>query len=597
MLPTSEKLFSSVIPGPNPTGNLHVGHVLNLCLQDVFIRWKDINGYKVHWISSLDHGATSTQEVVTKKVRKEVGKDYSEQAYFDAQREWIDNYTSIILDEFKMLRLSLVDNDQVFMTNPMFTEFCQNFLQYLESNSYVYSKHVVTPWSFKLQTSTDLADYRKANVNKSVYICKIVNDVTGNNIEFRVNNLFELVSLQGISSTSEGELISSKLTELFGHTELQILQGSGTENENCAFCPSHNINDFELALSKNLDVRCNVDADGTILNGSLAGLNLLVDKFKIISALKQQEVIVEEISLAEKESLYRLTNEPIVYFYSQQTMLDAHKLAEKAIATLESSCYRIEPDSMRALTLTLLQNIKNKPAEIVNADWAIQRMLSCGTPINKGESIHSHGAKFDMKFSCSLWAFFTHHYYVNDRVSYSDLVKNSICTTGTDLIPFWIVPILLLSETDYLPVPFSHVIVHPLICDKNGEKMSKSLGNVVSPTELIDEFGVDALRLYIISQLGGEEFKLLLNKENISKMNVFLNKLEKLKTSVKGHTANLELKNLFDKVETALDQYTLKELGNSLDELMRVMIQAESISQADFDRAQVIFSVITGHKT
>jgi valyl-tRNA synthetase len=571
MIKSSIGIFSSILPAPNPTGDLHLGHTLNLCLQDMYCRWRSILGDDIYWLGAVDHGATSTLDVVTRELKRD-NKSHSNESIKNYIPVFIKEHSEKIFSQFQELNLLMDFEEKISFADENFIDFSRNFIKYLHDNGYIYEEKSLVSWSYDLQTSTDISDYNLVDGISNKYLCGATDSVSGKMVTFFVDDICHLICGQAIISSDFGGIINDiNFKKYLGLKNMHFLRPNEFQGgffHSVIFCPSHIKSHFDYAAKVGYPIGTNVGEDGLIIRGKLAGLHVFRDLEEIISTLQQCGLIISVEKTAQMMRVYRLTGEPLTYCYTNQRLFAAHKLLELAQEKIKSGEVLIRPCAAEKYLLYWFELMKGIGAQSIDSEWSIERNIIWGTPFavpSEPKVKSSRPSVLDMRFSGSLWAFYTHLYYADD-ISYDSLSSNAICVTGIDLLFFWILPIMLLGCTGYLPTPFKTVIVHPLVCDEFGEKMSKSKGNVISPKSLLVKYGIAVLRLYLISALPADEDQLFFKENEIALAAQWLDMMSRLRVieTDQSHSSVVELSALVQSVEDAINGAHVDKLGNGL---------------------------------
>ncbi|MGN0795480.1 MAG: valine--tRNA ligase [Christensenellales bacterium] len=547
--PNSEKEpFTIMMPPPNITGQLHMGHALNQTIQDIIIRFKRMDGYEALWLPGTDHASIATEVKIVEQMKKDgvTKNDIGRDGFMERAWAWKEQYGGRIVEQLKRLGTSCDWSKEAFTMD----ENCSNavldaFVKYYEKGL-IYRGDRIINWCPCCKTALSDAEveyseqdsflwhYRYPFADGSGYITiattrpeTMLGDtaVAVNPKDERYKDLIGKM-LRLPLTDREIPLIADEYVELgFGTGAVKIT-------------PAHDPNDFEVGLRHNLEVIRVMD-DGGIMNenaGKYQGLDRMEARKQIVSDL-------QELGLVEKIEPYKhnvgecyrchSTVEPIV---SKQWFVKMKPLAEPAIKAVKSKKIEFIPKRFEKIYFNWMENIK---------DWCISRQLWWGHRIpayycdDCGEMVVSKtkvdvcpkcGGKMrqdedvlDTWFSSALWPFSTLGYpKKNKNLDY--FYPTNVLVTAYDIIFFWVARMIFSGLEFMNEVPFSEVLIHGIVRDNQGRKMSKSLGNGVDPLVLIDKYGADALRFSLASGIApGSDTRF--SDEKIESCRNFMNKL------------------------------------------------------------------------
>ncbi len=543
--------FSIVIPPPNVTGVLHLGHALDVSIQDVMIRYKKLNGFKAIWIPGTDHAGIATQtkfEAWLKKENKPGRKELGREEFIKQLMAWKDIQSNTIHEQWKKMGLCLDYSNEKFTMDKDINETVNKVFVELYNNKLIYRGKKLINWDVKLQTAiSDIEVIRKETKTKLYYIKYYTDSKFKKYITIattRPETMFGDVCIfvhpedkrykkiidKHVYNPANGEWIPV-LTDKYIDMEF------GTGVMKCT--PAHDFNDYALAQKYKLDKVNIMSPDGTMneLAGEFAGLDRLVCREKFVKKLENGNFIdhiddnyVSQIGYSER------TNEIVEPYISNQWFVKMKPLAKKVIANQKAK--------RKDLTTTFLPKRFDKALNtwLTNIeDWCISRQLWWGhqLPIwynNKTGNIYCDTkAPEDIKnwtrdedvldtwFSSGLWPLVCLNWPKKNKM-YDTFFPTSVLVTGYDILTFWVSRMMMLSTYFTDKTPFDKVYIHGLIRDAQGRKMSKSLGNGVDPMDIIDEYGADTLRLFLTSSSTiGEDLRYI--PEKLKANWGFLNKL------------------------------------------------------------------------
>ena len=549
----SGKPYCIVLPPPNVTGILHLGHAWDAALQDTMIRYKKLLGFKTLWIPGFDHAGIATQIKYEEylrnnnlKSRLEMGRD----EFIKNLSIWKDEHANFIRKQWARLGLSLdysslkftMDKDINQSVNRVFTE--------LYNNKLIYKGLKLVNWDVKLKTAiSDIEVIYTPTKTELYYFKYFLTDDKTKFIEIattRPETMFGDVCIF-VNPTDKryANLINKTVLNPVNQCELKILADKYIEKEfgsgamKCT--PAHDFNDYELAIKHNLKKINIMNSDGTMneLCGEFQGMDRLVCRKALVKKLESEGYISKINSNYETQiGKSDRTGEIIEPYLSMQWFIKMKPLAKKVILNQKKRNKEFSttflPKRFDKTLLTWLENIE---------DWCISRQLWWGHRIpvwyhkqtgkvfvgdkkmlpSKPTMWKQEEDVLDTWFSSGLWPMVCLGWN-NDSQKFNEFFPTSILVTGYDIIFFWVSRMMMLSTYFTGKTPFEKVYIHGLIRDEKGRKMSKSLGNGIEPINVIDEYGADTLRLFLTSSSTiGEDLNF--SYEKIKNSWNFLNKL------------------------------------------------------------------------
>ncbi len=535
----SNKKFSIVIPPPNVTGRLHMGHALNNSLQDVLIRFKRMKGYETLWQPGTDHAGIATQAVVEKNLEKEnlnknlLGRD----KFIERVWEWKDESGGIILDQLKKLGCSCDWSRTRFTMDKDLSKAVIKVFVDLYKNDLIYKDKKLVNWDTKLQTAISDLEVIQKDVQSNLYYInyQILNST--NKITIATTRPETMMGDTAIAVNPKDErykpLIGKNVLIPIVNRTIKIIadhyadpdQGSGAVK----ITPAHDFNDYEVGRRNKLEIINIFEKNGSInKNGikELIGLNRFEARKLLVKKLKESGHLVKIENIKNKVPYGDRSNSIIEPLLTEQWFVDAKKLSQKPIKIVKEKKTTFYPETW---TKTFFQWMKNIEP------WCISRQIWWGHRIpawydsnnniyvaeNESEALKLAKKKnkkkvklnqetdvLDTWFSSALWPFATLGWPAKTK-ELSKFYPTSVLVTGFDIIFFWVARMLMMGNFFKNKTPFNKVYVHALVRDEKGQKMSKSKGNVIDPLELINEYGADSLRFTLTSMASpGRDVKL-----------------------------------------------------------------------------------------
>lgn len=516
--------FCIVIPPPNVTGQLHMGHALDGTFQDILIRWKRMQGYNTLWVPGTDHAGIATQARVEEHIRKEEGisrHDLGREQFLERVWAWKEEYGSRIINQLKKLGSSADWQRECFTMDEGCSRAVREVFVQLYEKGLIYQGNYSVNWCPNCATTlSDIEVDHEEQVGHLYYIKYPFADDNGY-IEIATTRPETMLGDTAVAVNPKDkrhrDLIGRKVILPLVDREIPII---GDEYVDPSFgtglvkiTPAHDPNDFEIGLRHNLEQIqvIGLDAHMTKAAGDYAGLDryacrkLVIDdlgKLDLLTSVKEHQHAIGQC--------YRCDTvvEPLV---SKQWFVKMKPLAEPAIRAVKDRTIKFVPERFNKNYLHWMENIK---------DWCISRQLWWGHRIPiwycddcgeifaaiddpsrcrkcDSENIRQDPDVLDTWFSSSLWPFSTLG-WPDTTPELEYFYPTSVLVTGFDIIPFWVARMIFMGLEFMDQRPFNDVLIHGLVRDQLGRKMSKSLGNGVDPLEVIEQYGADALRFNLV---------------------------------------------------------------------------------------------------
>lgn len=594
--------FSIVLPPPNVTGSLHMGHAFNTTIQDILIKYKRLKGFDVKWQAGLDHAGIATQMVVEKKLLEKgiLRKNITREEFLDHVWKWKEESGGIILDQLKQLSHSIDFDNVKFTMDERVSELVVAIFVKLYEEGLIYKDKKLVNFDPVLETAvSDLEVVTKEEKTDLYYISYVFEEDQSQNIIIattRPETIFADVALAVHPNDDRyKDLVGKKVLIPIIKKAIPIIadeypnpeKGSGVVK----ITPGHDFNDFEVGKRHGLDVINILDFNGNLnsnVPNEYQGLSVLDARKKILTEL---EVIKVEKILSPMPYGDR-SNALIQPLVTEQWFLNVSDMAKEAIKAVEDGLVKFYPKSWENTFFHFLKNIE---------PWCISRQLWWGhripawyaeddkvfvakTEAEANEKAFAHfGKKVSLKqdndvldtwFSSQLWPFasldFDAGHLENTQSYKGKYFPTDVLVTGFDIIFFWVARMLMISLHLFKKPPFKHVYVHSLIRDSKGQKMSKSKGNVVDPLSLVEEYGVDAVR-FSLASFPAKDIKLSNDKIETSR-----NFITKIRNAAKF----LKMNDLFEE-KTTKEHVLTNWIRFKLNELIQLV--EENISDYRFD--------------
>ena len=596
---SSKPPFSIVIPPPNVTGFLHMGHALNNTLQDAAVRFKRMKGYNCTWIPGTDHAGIATQNVVEKELAKQglSRHDLGREKFIDKVWEWKEKYGSRIISQLKILGCSCDWERERFTFDDDYVKAVNKEFVTLYNDGLIYRGNYMVNWCPRCQTA--VSDIEVEHQDKHGYMWDlkypIIDEKTNkpSKTDFIIVSTTRPETMLGDSAVAVNPKdkrysslkgrhvflpIAQRIIPIISDDYVDMKFGTGAVK----VTPSHDPNDFDMGKRHNLE-QINIMNNDASLNSN-AGLFEGLDRFearkKILEVLKEEGFLAgqkDHVSSAGFCSRCSTIIEPRV---SMQWFVSMKKLAGPAISAVKTGKIKFIPKKWEKLYFNWMENIR---------DWCISRQLWWGHRIpvwycsNCNEMIVSEEAPLkcikcnsegliqdsdvlDTWFSSDMWPFASMG-WPKDTEELKYFFPTSLLITAHDIIFFWVARMIMISLYFMKEVPFHEVFINPLVNDAKGQKMSKSKGNVVDPVELIDKYGCDVLRFTLVS-LTTPGRNLLLGEEKIEGSRNFANKIWNASkfviSSISGFEEDIKKTGLNDLKLNIWDRWILEKLNTTI---------------------------------
>ena len=520
----SKKPFTIVMPPPNITGQLHMGHAFDNTMQDIIIRFKRMQGYNALWQPGTDHAAIATEVKVIEHLKSQgIEKaDLGREGFLEKCWDWRKEYGNRIISQLKKLGSSADWDRERFTMDPGCSKAVEEVFINLYNKGLIYKGNRIINWCPVCKTS--ISDAEVIHENQAGHFWHMKYEIVGEPgryVEFATTRPETMLGDTAVAVNPNDDrykdIIGKKVMLPFVNREIPIIADEYVDMEFgtgvVKITPAHDPNDFEVGKRHGLEVINVLNDDAT--------MNSVCPQFEGMDRYEARKIIVEkmdEMGLLVKiedhehnvgtHDRCKTTVEPMV---KPQWFVAMEELAKPAIKAIKTGELKFVPRSFDKTYLHWLENIR---------DWCISRQLwwghripayycdDCGEMVVSREAVHTCpkcGGKMhqdedtlDTWFSSALWPFSTLGWPDNtEDLDY--YFPNDVLVTGYDIIFFWVIRMVFSGYAHTGKCPFNTVLIHGLIRDDQGRKMSKSLGNGIDPLEVIDKYGADALRLTIIT--------------------------------------------------------------------------------------------------
>ncbi|MDA8866719.1 valine--tRNA ligase [Candidatus Pelagibacter sp.] len=550
----NHKKYSVVIPPPNVTGSLHMGHALNNSIQDLLVRYHRMNNYETLWQPGTDHAGIATQALVERKLvsekidKNEIGRE----KFIEKVWEWKEQYGDIIINQLKKLGCSCDWSRNAFTMDENLSKSVIKVFVDLYNKGLIYKDKKLVNWDTVLKTAISDLEVDQKEVNSKIYYIRYPIDGTDEFITIATTRPETMLGDTAIAVNPKDE----RFTSFVGKTvtipivgrKINIIEDDYADPEQgtgaLKITPAHDFNDYDVGQRNNLKI-INILTEAGKINENAPKHYIGLDRFEarknILKELKEKEFFVKEENIKNKVPYGDRSNSIIEPFLTEQWFADAEKLSVKAKEVVNSKKTNFFPENWSKTYFQWMNNIE---------PWCISRQLWWGHQIpawygpdnkifvayseeeakqlakkhyGKDEELIRDPDVLDTWFSSGLWPFATLGW--PDNKDYVEkFYPTSVLVTGFDIIFFWVARMIMFGTEFLNKEPFKDIYVHALVRDEKGQKMSKSKGNVIDPLDLIEKYSADALRFTLLSMASpGTDVKL--SEDRVKGYRNFLNKL------------------------------------------------------------------------
>ncbi len=519
-----KKPFTTVMPPPNITGKLHMGHALDNTLQDILIRYKRMEGFNALWVPGTDHAAISTEVKVTNQLKSEGidKKELGREGFLERTWQWKEEYAGTIENQLKKMGISCDWDRERFTMDEGCSKAVEEVFINLYEKGYIYKGSRIINWCPVCKTS--LSDAEVEHEEQGGHFWHIKYPIVGTEdfLEIATTRPETMLGDTAIAVHPEDErykdIIGKHVMLPLVNREIPIVADYYVDKEfgtgAVKITPAHDPNDFEVGKRHNLE-EINIMNDDATINergGRYAGMERYEARKAIVKDLEEQGFLVKIEPHSHNVGTHDRCGTTVEPLIKQQWFVKMEELAKPAIEALHTGELKFVPERFNKIYLHWLENIK---------DWCISRQIWWGHRIPAyycdecGEFVvakeipekcpHCGCAHFtqdedtlDTWFSSALWPFSTLGWpEKTEDLDY--FYPTDVLVTGYDIIFFWVIRMVFSGLEHTGKSPFHTVLIHGLVRDSQGRKMSKSLGNGIDPLEIIDQYGADALRLTLVT--------------------------------------------------------------------------------------------------
>ena len=587
----SKRPFAIVIPPPNVTGNLHIGHAWDTTLQDIIIRYKKLCGFDALWVPGMDHAGIATQAKVDEKLSK-MGinpRTLSREDWLKYAWDWKEEYANNIHKQWAKLGLALDYSRERFTLDEGLSKAVRKVFVDLYNKGLIYRGYRIINWDPKAQTALSNEEVIYKDVKGYFYHLKYIIEGTDKYLDVATTRPETLFGDTAVAVNPNDE----RYKDLIGKNVVLPIVGRlipiiGDEHADPEFgtgcvkiTPAHDPNDYEVGKRHNLKEIICINPDATMNEnaGIYQGLSREEAREKLVSDLEKSGLLLSKEEITHNVGHSERTGVMIEPYLSSQWFVKMRPLADRVLENQKNKDTKVNFVPKR------YEKTMNHWMEITY-DWCISRQLWWGHRIPawyKGDEIYvgenaptgegwvQDPDVLDTWFSSALWPFSTLG-WPNKTDDLDRYFPNDVLVTGYDIIPFWVNRMTFQSLEFMNERPFKDCLIHGLIRDKQGRKMSKSLGNGVNPIDVIDKYGCDSLRLFLTTN-SAPGMDLRYDEEKVASSWNFINKLWNASRYVIMNTSNLNDNNY--KEYNNYDKWILTKYNNVIKQVTKYMDKYE----------------------
>ena len=578
--------YSIVIPPPNVTGVLHMGHALDETLQDILTRYYRMSGFETLWLPGTDHAGIATQNVVEKKLREKglSRYDLGREKFLEETWKWANQHKSAILDQCKRLGASFDRSRERFTFDEGCSDAVKEVFVRLYEKGLIYKGKYIVNWCPRCKSA--ISDVETEYVTEQGHMWEISYPLKGESgaiivATTRPETIFGDVAIAVHPTDYKySELIGKTVVIPLTGREIPIIADEYVDKNfgtgAVKITPAHDPNDYEVGKRHNLKPIWVIDEEGKMkacgeVPPELHGLDRYEAREKIIGMLSYKNFLLRTRDHEHNVGKCQRCNTTIEPLLSEQWFVKMEPLAKEAIAAVKDGRIKFVPERWEKNYLNWMENIR---------DWCISRQLWWGHQIpayyhkKTGEMVVARENPdpdnyvqdpdvLDTWFSSGLWPFSTMGWPNTDAEDFKKFYPTTTLVTGFDIIFFWVARMITMGLEFTGKAPFSTVYIHGLIRDEKGQKMSKSKGNTIDPVEIIDKYGSDALRFTMTSlcTYGGQDIKI--SDERFEYGRNFANKIWNASRFVLMNLSGVDNKDIDLGKLTIADKWILNELNNT----------------------------------
>ena len=584
-----KKPFTIIMPPPNITSKLHMGHAFQQTIQDIIIRRKRMQGYSALWVPGTDHAAISTEYMVCKQLEKEgtSKEELGREKFKERIEQWYQDYKGTIIEQFKRMGYSCDWDRLSFTMDEGNCRAVRKVFVHLYKKGWIYKGKRIVNWCPKCRSSISDAEVQFKDLPSHLWHIRYQIEGTNDYIEVATTRPETLLGDTAVAVNPNDDRYKSlvgknvvlplmnRLIPVVADEYVEMDFGTGVVK----ITPAHDPNDFEVGLRHNLEVIKVIGDDGVMNEeaGIYESLTREEAREKVVADLKASDNLVKIEDYSHNVGHCERCKTVIEPLISSQWFVKMDELAKPAIRVVEEGKVRFMDEQYKKTYLHWMNNIK---------DWCISRQLWSGHDIpiftcaDCGEVIveevdptecpkcHSHNLdkeldKLDTWFSSALWPLSTLG-YPDDTEDLKYFYPTNVMVTAREIINLWVAR-MIFSGLEYVgEIPFEEIVINGIVKDANGLKMSKTLGNGTDPIEMIEKYGVDALRFSVFDGVAIQSDSRFSEKKVVLTRN-FINKIWNASRYVLMQIEGVEIKNIDEVQLSKADKWILTELNKTIE--------------------------------
>jgi len=541
--------YSIVIPPPNVTGVLHMGHALNITMQDILCRYRRLRGDNVLWMPGTDHAGIATQNVVERNLSaKGISRDQlGREKFIEAVWEWRKEYGGSIINQLKRLGASCDWKRERFTMDEGLSAAVRKVFVTLYEEGLIYRGDYIINWCPRCNTALSDLEVDHEETQGYIYYIRYPYPDNSGGLVVATTRPETMFGDTGVALNPDDERyqnigtdnvllpLTDRLIPIIRDHYVDMSFGTGA----LKITPAHDPNDFEIGQRHNLPSIKTIDDNGTMMSpaGIFEGQERFECRKAVVKLLKQKGLLVKTEPYTHGVGHCYRCKTVVEPNLSKQWFVKARPLAKKAIEAVKKNETRIIPETWKNTYFSWMDNIK---------DWCISRQIwwghqipawtcdQCGrlvVAIEHPEMCVSCGSKtltqdpdvLDTWFSSALWPFSTMG-WPNETDLLEKFYPTSVLITGFDILFFWVARMMMMGIHMMGDIPFKDVYIHALVRDENGKKMSKSKGNVIDPLTVIEQYGTDAFR-FTLAAFAAQGRDIKMSEKRVEGYRHFINKL------------------------------------------------------------------------
>ncbi|MCL2103028.1 MAG: valine--tRNA ligase, partial [Syntrophorhabdaceae bacterium] len=583
--------YSIVIPPPNVTGSLHMGHALNVTLQDVLIRYARMNGKNALWLPGMDHAGIATQNVVERELKKEgiTRQELGREEFEKRVWKWKEQSGGTILRQLKRLGAACDWERERFTMDEGLSRAVKEAFVRLYKKGLIYKGRYIINWCPRCRTALSDLEVSHEENKGSLWFIRYPEDTGGEGIIVATTRPETMLGDTAVAVHPKDEryagMIGKTLRLPLMNRPIPVVGDPMVDREfgtgAVKITPAHDANDFEVAKRQGLPSVRVIDDSGMMTSeaGQWAGQDRFACRESVVAKLAEEGLLVREEPYTHNVGRCYRCQAVMEPAESMQWFVKTKPLAESAINAVRNGLTRIIPAHWEKTYFEWMENIR---------DWCISRQIwwghripayycrACGETIVDVDTpkmcscghqdLEPEDDVLDTWFSSGLWPFSTLG-WPDESADLERYYPTSTLVTGFDILFFWVARMMMMGLECTGKVPFRDVVIHALVRDARGEKMSKTRGNVIDPLDVIDRFGTDAFRFTLVA-LAAQGRDIRMSDDRVEGYRNFMNKLFQAGRFVTMHADESTARKLPESL-TVADRWILSRLQRVIDEIRK----------------------------